>query len=172
MNPDHMPTLRWPGFQTIQREGAQSVPALAGESRWEVFEMPPAQAERARALATFFEAFTPQMVEGVGRVLEGESLTRLHATLRQHGHTSKSYHTFMRDADPDGEGSMTLYKLHKWFFREAGDREPPKPPTWSELRRPIVAESRADYLQEEVDREREKKAMLERAGKRVAYADM
>ena len=138
-----------------------------GERRWEVFQMDDEQYERVRGLATFFHAFGPE-----NGYLPEVNLHRLHLTLKGHGHTSKSLHKFMTDADPEGDGRLTLYKLHKWWFREGDDRPAPAKPTFPELRRPVDEhESREDYLVEEAARVRDKNAMLERAGRKIAYAD-
>lgn len=86
--------------------------------------------ERVRALAKFFEAFgpvkVPSFTDGLcpcgSQVsprhvrqggLSGEPLWRMHLSLKEGGHTSKTRHVFMTDVDAEGEGRVTLYKLHR-----------------------------------------------------------
>ena len=79
-----------------------------GTERWRVFEISDAQMSQIAELITFFEFFSP-----VRGGLSGEALWRLHMVLRAHGHTSKTRHVFMTDVDPEGEGRLTIYKLHR-----------------------------------------------------------
>jgi len=137
-----------------------------GDHRWELFDMSEAQRERAQALVAFFEAFEP--VKGT---LTGVGLARMHACLADRALTTKTLFAFLHDADPDIEteqlsDSLTLYKLHKWFFREERLSEPLEPPTLADRRRPVLesyVESREDFLQEESNTKRERNAVLDKA---------
>ena len=144
-----------------------------GEKRWAVFEMTDEHAARVVGLWHFFEAFGPEH-----GALAGEKLGRLHLVLKVHGHTSKTLHRFLDDVDPEWtqgdditQMKLTLYALNKWYFRESEERAPPALPTWIEMRMPIADEAREDYLVEEANRHRDKKQMLERAGRKLAYLD-
>ena len=87
-----------------------------GESRWRWLSGDGDEAHRRRAqgLASFFDAFSPE-----AGALVGDSLARMHLCLVERGYTGKALHTFMRDVDPEGDGRLTLHKLHRWYASSA-----------------------------------------------------
>ena len=100
-----------------------------------------------------------------GWTFDGEKLLRMHLCLRDRGHTKKALFDFMKDVDEEGDGYVTLHKLHRWWFREKS-LSPPKPPTIGERRRPVWEEARADMLEENAMRQRNVMGMKARAGRR------
>ena len=128
--------------------------------RWALFESTEHEA-RVRGLSEFFTAFGPSNGK-----LDGEKLLRMHLCLRDRGHTKKALFDFMKDVDEEGDGYVTLHKLHRWWFREKS-LSPPKPPTIGERRRPVWEEARADMLEENAMRQRNVTGMKARAGRKI-----
>ena len=139
-----------------------------GEHRWDYLTRGAEHERRVRGLASFFDAFTPED----GALIAGEQrLSRMHACLLERGRsgtgTAKSLHSFLADVDPDGDGRVTLAKLHRWYFREDVDRAPPSLPTFGELRRPFFDMAREDFLEERRARAHGVQAMKVRAGRKI-----
>ena len=72
---------------------------------------------RVRGLSEFFTAFGPS--DGK---LDGEKLLRMHLCLRERAH-KKALFDFMKDVDEEGDGYVTLHKLHRWWFRSRSRRQ-------------------------------------------------
>mmetsp|Transcript_1980 Transcript_1980/g.6024 ORF Transcript_1980/g.6024 Transcript_1980/m.6024 type:complete len:181 (+) Transcript_1980:787-1329(+) len=121
---------------------------------------------RVEGLIAFFTAFGP-----AGGALSGDPLVRMHLCLVEQGVTSKTLRVFLQDADPTGDGeSLSLYKLHKWYSREAArahalwsERPPLRPPTLAERRRPVRTASREDFRQERANVARERQSIVQQA---------
>jgi len=137
-----------------------------GERRWDVFDMEGERRARVEGLVAFFTAFGP-----AGGALSGDPLVRMHLCLVEQGVTSKTLRVFLQDADPTGDGeSLSLYKLHKWYSREAArahalwsERPPLRPPTLAERRRPVRTASREDFRQERANVARERQSIVQQA---------
>ena len=162
-----------------------------GERRWDVFDMEGERRARVEGLVAFFTAFGP-----AGGALSGDPLVRMrasasrsnrperdasvtrprpaphrHLCLVEQGVTSKTMRVFLQDADPTGDGeSLSLYKLHKWYSREAArahalwsERPPLRPPTLAERRRPVRTASREDFRQERANVARERQSIVQQA---------
>jgi hypothetical protein len=93
-----------------------------GDDRWALLESDEHEAH-VRGLAEFFDAFKP--VDGM---LLGDCLFRMHACLREHGHTDKSLRAFCQSIDEEGDQWVSVCTRMSMFMWPAPTPPHPTPP--------------------------------------------